>query len=516
MSQPFNSNLVSRKNFVEVMDTTLRDGEQTEGVSFSKSEKLAISKKLLTDLMVDRIEVTSARVSDGEKNFCKELFGWAQKNNCLNKIEVLGFVDKQSIDWIFDCGGKVVNLLCKGSEKHCLMQLKKSPEQHFSEIIEIISYARSKNILVNAYLEDFSNGIKENEDYVFSITKMLFENNVGRVMLADTLGVLCPKEVDFFVSKMVEKFPSKHFDFHAHNDYGLAVANSLQAVLSGCKSVHTTVNGLGERTGNAPLEQLVPVIKDFSVFDLSINEKRLNSVAYLVELFSKRRIPKNSPIIGDVAFTQTAGIHADGDKKGKLYVSKLSPDRFGRETRYALGKLSGKSSIEMVLQNFGINLNKEQLSLVLKKVVELGDKKEFVTKEDLLFIIDEIQKTNFEKKFFIKNFEILSRKGRKPIAKIIVYFFGKKFSAKAKGDGGFNAFINALKKVFEKQDLSFPKLKDYEVRIPVGGRTDALVETKIIWKRGNRTIETIGVSTDQVEAAILATEKMVNIIIKLN
>ena len=498
------------------MDTTLRDGEQTEGVSFSKAEKLAIAKKLLLDVKVDRIEITSAKVSKGEQETCREIFDWAKEKKLLGRVEVLGFVDgNKSVDWINEAGGCVINLLCKGSKHHCTKQLKKTPKQHFEDIKKTASYAISKGFIVNAYPEDFSNGIKTDEKYVFNLIKTLNEAGIKRVMLADTLGVFSPKEVEKYVSLLVCKFPKTHFDFHAHNDYNLAVANSLVAVNAGCIGVHTTINGLGERTGNAPLEQVIPAINDFTNRKSLAVEARLTSISGLVELFSKRRVAKNHPVVGDVVFTQTAGIHADGDKKGNLYVSKLSAKRFGREVRYALGKLSGKASVEMAIKNYGIILEEKTLKAVLKKVTDLGDKKESVTKEDLLFIIDEVENNGLSKKFEIIEYDICSNKNKKPKAKIIVNFKGKKFKASAYGVGGYSAFSNALKKIFVKNNLSFPKLKDYEVRIPRGGRTDALVETKIIWKRGSREIETIGVSTDQLEAAIEATEKMVNVILKL-
>ena len=481
------------------------------------NEKLALAKKLLVGVKVDRIEITSARVSKGEHESCKQIFEWAKKNKYLNKVEVLGFVDhKKSVDWINEAGGCVINLLCKGSVKHCRAQLKKSPKEHFADIKKTIKYAHNKGFTVNAYLEDFSNGVRSSEKYVYDLVSVLNKNGVKRILLADTLGVFSPTEVTTHVSSLVKKFKNQQFDFHAHNDYGLAVANSIAAINAGCTGVHATVNGLGERTGNAPLEQVVPAIKDFTNKKVRAEEKQLASVSHLTELFSKRRVSKNAPIVGAVVFTQTAGIHADGDKKGNLYVSKLSPKRFGRKTRYALGKLSGKASVQMALRQLGVVIEDDELKQILAKVVELGEKKEFVSKEDLLFLVDAVQNNGSKKKFKIRKYEILSSSKRKPNAKISVLFEGKKYKSSAYGDGGYDAFVTALAKIFKQKKMHFPELTDYEVRIPVGGKTDALVETKITWKRGNKVIETVGVSTDQVNAAIIATEKMVNVILKLD
>jgi len=510
---PFNSSIA---NFVEIMDTTLRDGEQTEEVSFSLNEKLALAKKLLLEVKVDRIEIASARVSVGEEEACRAIFSWAKEAGLLDKVEVLGFVDyNKSVDWINSLGGKVINLLCKGSKNHCVNQLHKTPEQHFEEIKKTIEYAKSNGFIVNAYLEDFSNGMKEDSHYVYSLLEVLFYNGIERAMLADTLGILSTEETKQFVLGLREKFPSQKLDFHGHNDYGLATANTLAAIQAGCSGVHVTVNGLGERAGNTPLEQIVPAINDFTSKKSRVDENKLLGISHLVELFSKRRMEKNRPIVGAVVFTQTAGIHADGDKKGNLYKSKLCAKRFARTTRYALGKLSGKASIELSLKQLGITLAKEELAKVLQKVVALGDKKEFVSREDLLFIVNELQSNGFVQRFKVEKYKITTSNSLKPRAQIKVLLLGKTYSSNALGDGGFNAFITALKKVFAKKKVSFPQLLDYEVRIPVGGRTDALVETKITWKRGNRRIETIGVSTDQVEAAIKATEKMVNVVLML-
>ena len=234
--------------FIEIMDSTLRDGEQTNGVSFLPHEKLMIARMLLKDVNIDRIEVSSARISEGEKDAVKMICRYARQIDEIEKVEVLGFVDgKLSIDWIDDCGGKVINLLAKGSLKHCSRQLHKTPDEHIEDILRSLDYAEQKDINVNLYLEDWSNGMKDSPEYVYKMLDILTRRNVRRFMLPDTLGILNPLQVIEYMRKMVKRYPEVHFDFHAHNDYDLAVSNSLAAVLCGAKGLHVTVNCLGER-----------------------------------------------------------------------------------------------------------------------------------------------------------------------------------------------------------------------------------------------------------------------------
>src|SRR5450759_3417081 len=243
---------------VEIMDTTLRDGEQTQGVSYSPLEKLHVAKLLLMDLKVDRIEVASARVSTGEFEAIRKIADWARHNNLHRKVEVLGFVDGEiSLNWINDAGGKVLNLLCKGSLRHLEKQLRKTPEKHVNDIKEIIRKAEAFDMQVNIYLEDWSNGMIHSEEYVFYMLDSLMNENIERFMLPDTLGILNPEQTFIFCKKIVDRYPSLHFDFHAHNDYDLAVANVFSPVKAGIHGVHTTINGLGERAGNAPLSSVI-------------------------------------------------------------------------------------------------------------------------------------------------------------------------------------------------------------------------------------------------------------------
>ncbi|MBS1655605.1 MAG: 2-isopropylmalate synthase, partial [Bacteroidetes bacterium] len=458
------------------MDTTLRDGEQTSGVSFSASEKLTIAQLLLTEVKVDRIEIASARVSEGEFDAVKKITKWAKANGFLNKVEVLTFVDADvSVNWMIKAGAKVMNLLTKGSLNHLTHQLKKKPEQHFAEIAEVIKLARKKGIECNVYLEDWSNGMRHSREYVFQYLDFIVTQPVKRVMLPDTLGILTPAEVFDFVSEIVQRYPGTHFDFHGHNDYDLGTANVLEAMKAGAHGLHLTVNGMGERAGNAPLASAIAVMHDFMPgIKSSVVEKSLYGVSKLVETFSGIRIPTNKPVVGENVFTQTAGIHADGDKKNKLYFSDLMPERFGRQRKYALGKTSGKANIENNLQQLGIQLSEEDLKKVTQRIIELGDKKEMVTQADLPYIISDILDSNsIHDKVRIENYVLTHSKELRPSVTLRISMNDELFEEHAQGDGQYDAFMNALKKIYKQKKMDLPVLTDYAVRIPPGGKSDA-------------------------------------------
>ncbi len=500
---------------IEIMDTTLRDGEQTSSVSFSASEKLTIAKLLLEELKVDRIEIASARVSEGELQAVKEVTEWAAENEYLDAVEVLTFVDNGvSIDWMIEAGAKVQNLLTKGSLNHLTHQLKKTSNQHFKEIKNVISIAKKNNIETNIYLEDWSNGMRNSKDYVYEFLEFLSTQDVRRIMLPDTLGVLTPTESYSFVSEIKTKYPNLHFDFHAHNDYDLGVSNAMEALRAGADGLHLTVNGMGERAGNAPMASTIAVINDFMPeLEIGVNEKVLFTVSKLVENFSGIMIPANKPVIGANVFTQTAGIHADGDNKKNLYFSDLLPERFGRTRQYALGKASGKANIQKNLQELGLQLNDEDLKKVTQRIIELGDKKQVVTKEDLPYIISDVLDRNYEEKVKVNSYVLTHSKGLKPSTTVSITINNETFEENAQGDGQFDAFMNAIRNVFRNKKMVLPDLIDYAVRIPPGSHSDALCETIITWKRIEKEFKTRGLDSDQTVSAIKATEKMLNIIV---
>jgi D-citramalate synthase len=239
-----------------------------------------------------------------------------------------------------------------------------------------------------------------------------------------------------------------------------------------------------------------------------VDEKKLAEASRLTAVFTGKRIAWNKPISGENVFTQTAGIHADGDKKGELYSSRITPVRFGRNRTYALGKLMGRASLEFNLKKLNLELGAEQKKLVLEKIVELADNKKVITTEDLPFIISDVLGTPEERVFEVKDFTIVSNRGLRPVASVLVGYKGVEHQAVASGDGGYDAFMKALRSLENVLGFKIPLLLDYAVRIPPGGKTDALVETTIAWEGG---IKTRAVNSDQLVAAIMATSHAINI-----
>ena len=356
--------------------------------------------------------------------------------------------------------------------------------------------------------------MKDSPDYVFQMMDALVESGIKRFLLPDTLGILNPMQVTEFFGKMKERYPSAHFDFHAHNDYDLAVGNSLAAVKAGASGLHVTVNGLGERCGNAPLASVQAILKDQLHVETGIHEDRLGEVSRLVEGYSGIAVAPNQPIVGENVFTQVAGVHADGDNKDNLYCNDLVPERFGRKREYALGKNSGKANIARNLEELGLELTPEQTRRVTQRITELGDRKEMVTQDDLPFIVSDVLKHSApEDKVKLVSYMVSLAYGLRPMASVKVEIDGQQYEDNALGDGQYDAFVKAMRKIYrERLGRTFPVLENYAVSIPPGGRTDALVQTVITWRNGDKLLRTRGLDADQTEAAIKATIKMLNIV----
>ena len=260
---------------------------------------------------------------------------------------------------------------------------------------------------------------------------------------------------------------------------------------------------------------MIAVLNDYvKEVTTNVDEKALYTASKLVETFSRFRIPVNKPIVGENVFTQTAGIHADGDKKNNLYFNELMPERFGRQRMYALGKMSGKANIENNLKQLGITLDDDDLKKITARIIELGDRKEVVTQADLPYIIsDVLDSDQREEKIKIMGYVLTHSKDFKPSASVKINMANETVEEQAIGDGQYDAFMNALKKIYTAKGKSLPTLTDYYVHIPPGGKSDALCETAITWRKADgKEFKTHGLDSDQTVSAIKATEKMLNVI----
>jgi D-citramalate synthase len=269
---------------------------------------------------------------------------------------------------------------------------------------------------------------------------------------------------------------------------------------------------LGERAGNAPLSSVLAVLKDQLGEETHLKESKINKISRLVETYSGIRLAPNKPVVGDYVFTQCAGVHADGDSKNNLYCNDLLPERFGRVREYALGKTSGKANIRKNLEALGIELDDESMRKVTDRIIELGDRKEMVTTEDLPYIVSDVlnHDASDEQKIKILNYSLSLAQGLKPVASLKIEINGETYEESAAGDGQYDAFVRALRKIYADLRRPFPMLTNYSVSIPPGGRTDAFVQTIISWNFAGVDFKTRGLDADQTEAAIKATIKMLN------
>src|SRR3989344_1244394 len=505
--------------YIEIMDTTLRDGQQSHGMKYTQQEKLEIARYLLEKVKVDRVEVASALTSDGEFHTLTAIMNWAQKHGQENRIEALGFVDGgRSAEWIAKAGCKVINLLCKGSEEHCRVQLRSTPQEHFEKIEHTISAARRLGLSVNAYLEDWSNGVQNSWDYVKNLCVALSRMPIDRVMLCDTLGILNPYKTGRLVKATAKLLHGKKVDIHMHNDYGNATWDTIGGVYTGfVDGVHVTVNGLGERTGNADLAQVVVAIHDHTRYKTRVNELELRPISRLVSMFSGRSIPVNAPISGKV-FSSGCGVHSDGNRKGGIYQSRLTHERFGAQFITALSNQSGQASLKDCLErDLGITtLTDDQIAKLRKRVADLSDSGKRLGIGDLLVLVSEFTNQPHRIVLSVDEGSVSTRSslGRKASVYAVLRFKGQEVILEAEGNGGFDAFMNGLEVWAKTVDLKVPELIEDQVNIPPGGKTNALTFADIRWKRpeeDGEEFQTIGTDSDQVMAAVRSAIQAVNV-----
>lgn len=483
---------------VKVFDTTLRDGEQTPGVAFSPEQKLEIAQAL-DELGVDVIEAGSAITSEGERRAIKLI------SRAGLKAEVCSFVRalKQDIDAALECEVDSLHLVVPTSDLHLKYKLKKSREQVKQMALEAVRYALDHGVVVELSAEDAA---RADPRFLEEILAAGVKEGAQRACICDTVGVLTPERTQELFSNMVEavKVP---LAVHCHDDFGMATANTLAAVQAGAQEVHVTINGLGERAGNAALEEVVLGLTQFYGFKTGIKLQKLYEVSRLVERHSGLPIPVTKAVVGENVFSHEAGIHTHGVLAHPSTYEPISPELVGHRRRLVFGKLAGSHAIESELRRMGLEPTREQVREIFEQVRKLGDRGKVVTDVEWRAIVDAVMGRTLEELVKLEELTVVSGNKITPTASVKLRFEEKSVTESGVGVGPVDAAINAIRKVVE--GMSNIRLQEYHVDAISGG-TDALVDVVVKLTDGKRMVTSRGTSGDIIMASVQAMLNGVN------
>ena len=486
---------------IRIFDTTLRDGDQTPGVSFTPDQKLLIARQL-DKLGVDTIEAGTPVSSEGEKKAVSLI------TKAGLKAEICGLARpvKEDVDAALECGVDCVHVFISTSDIHLKYMLKKTRKQVLAQAVEFVEYAKDHGATVEFSAMDAT---RTDLEYLKQIYQATVDAGADRINVPDTVGGITPRGMNYLIKQLrpVVKVP---ISVHCHDDLGLAVANSLAAVEAGADQVQVAVNGLGERAGNASLEEVVVALYALYGAKLRIRTKLLAETSHLVERMTGIHVPPNKAIVGDNAFAHVSGIHAHGVLKFAGTYEPISPELVGHHRSLSLGKLTGKHSVERQLRSMGVKATKAQLTEVTEQVKALGDKGKRVTDVDLRAIVESVigALPKEEKVVELKEFTVLTGSTVTPTASVRVSFRGKERAGSGTGVGPVDAAISAIRNVM--QEISGLRLKEYHLDAITGG-SDALAEVtvKLEDEKGNLYIAK-GVREDVVIASVDAMINGIN------
>ncbi len=486
------------KPVVRVLDTTLRDGEQMPGLAFNSEQKLEIAMAL-DDLGVDIIEAGSAIISEGERDALKKL------SRARLDAEICSFARgvKADIDAALECGVDSVHLVLPTSDLHLRYKLRKSRSQLKETAAEMARYALDHGLKVELSAED---GTRTAPSFLKEFFSVGVEEGVHRLCVCDTVGVMTPERMQELFLDLTRTFKLP-IAVHCHNDFGLATANTLAAVRGGAQEVHVTVNGLGERAGNASLEEVVLSLHHFYKVGTNVDLKKLYRVSRLVERLAGLPIPPNKAVVGENAFSHESGIHTHGVLKHPLTYEPISPEVVGQRRKFVFGKHVGTSAIRNELRQMGLKPSEEQVKEIFNQVKRLGDRGKLVTDAEWRAIVDSVMGRSFEEILKLKELTVVSGNKITPTASVRLLVHEKEFTDSGVGVGPVDATINAIRKIVE--GMSNIRLQEYHVDAISGG-TDAMVNVVVKLTDGKRIITARGASGDIIMASVQAMLNGVN------
>ena len=372
---PFNKKIKLKfPDNIIIYDTTLRDGEQTPGVCLGTKEKLAIARKL-DELKIHQIEAGFPIVSKEERRSVKKI-----ANEGLNAdILALSRTKKEDIETALDCDVDGIITFMATSDLHLKHKLKLTREQALNICMNSLEYAKDHGIFVAFSAEDAT---RTDLEFLKKIYKKAEEYGADRIHIADTVGAITPQGIQFLV-KELKKTLNTEIALHCHNDFGLAVTNSITGLLAGANAISTTVNGIGERAGNTPLEELIMALLILYEIDLGFNIKILCELSKLVEKCTHMSVPENKPIVGKNVFRHESGIHVDAVLEEPLTYEPFLPEMIGHKRKIVLGKHSGCRAVKAKLEEYGIEVTRDELCKIVEEVKKAREKGRFIN--DKLF-----------------------------------------------------------------------------------------------------------------------------------
>ena len=486
---------------IRIFDTTLRDGEQTPGVSLTPDKKLVIAEQL-DKLGVDIIEAGFAAVSEGEMEAVRLI---AKQGF---KAEVCSFARgvKKDIDAVLESGANSVFLVIPVSDMHIHHKLKKPKEAMLKLTEEHVQYAKDHGLVVELGPEDATRS-----DMTF-LKKMIATSvsaGANRVTPCDTVGVLTPEKTYEFYSELKKAFPDVPLGAHCHDDFGMAVANSMAALRAGAEEVHVTVNGLGERAGNAALEEVLVSLKLLYNVETAVRTEHLYDTSFLVSRVTGILVQPNKAIVGENAFVHESGIHTHAILAEPLTYEPIPPELVGRKRRLAVGKHAGSRGIEAALREMGLQASEDQLNDIFLRVKTLGDKGKRVTDADLQAVAESVMGLPSVRAIKLEELTVVTGDKVTPTASVRLHLNGKLLTEAATGIGPVDAAIHAIRKAVSAVEPI--RLEEYHVNAITGG-TDALVEVIVRLRKGDRIATAMGAHGDIVMASVEAMLSGMNVL----
>jgi len=484
-----------------IFDTTLRDGEQTPGVSLTPEKKLEIARQL-DKLGVNIIEAGFAAASQGEM----EAISLISKENL--KAEICSFARgvKKDIDAVVKSGADSVFLVIPSSDLHIKHKLKKSKDEILELTAKSVKYAKDSGLIVELGPEDATRA-----DMKF-LKKMIAKGvseGADRVTPCDTVGILTPERTYKFYSELKDAFPDVKLGAHCHDDFGMAVANSIAALKAGADEVHVTMNGLGERAGNAALEEVVVSLKLLYNVETSIKTESLYDTSLLVSRLTGISVQPNKAIVGENAFVHESGIHTHAILSKPLTYEPIPPEIVGRTRRLAVGKHAGSRGIKAALEEMGLHPSEEHLEEIFRRVKALGDKGKIVTDADLYAVAEAVMGLPTTRAIKLEELTVVTGNKVIPTASVRLNLNGNLLTEAATGIGPVDAAMQAIRKAVSAVEPI--RLEEYHVNAITGG-TDALVEVIVRLRKGDRVVTAMGAHGDIVMASVEAMLNGMNVL----